>query len=137
MDPSQTLFIIHITDGYSFRNTIQTVKGEIDRSTMILSPTSIEISFIDTTKSAGHKIVLYPQELTMYRYNIRDTNGNLFPEYPIAFETEEFFNTTKGIGRRDGVRIYWLSGEGRFNVHPIKTSAKDSGRASALFVKII
>lgn len=137
MDASQTLFLMHIMDGYSFRNTIGIVKSETDYATMVLSPKSIEISFINTSKCAIHKIVLNTQEFTMYRYNIRDQEGNLIPEYPIAFETNEMFNTTKGIGRRDGVRLYWLAGDNRISVQPMKMSTKDPGRAGALYVKIL
>lgn len=137
MDASQTLFLIHIMDGYSFRNTIGIIKSETDYATMVLSPRSIEISFINSSKCAVHKININTQELTMYRYNIRDNEGNLLPEYPIAFDTNEMFNTTKGIGRRDGIRLYWLAGDTKINVQPMKSNTKDPGRASALFVNIL
>jgi hypothetical protein len=137
MDASQTLFLIHIMDGYSFRNTIGIIKSETDYATMVLSPRSIDISFINSSKCAVHKININTQELTMYRYNIRDVDGNLLPEYPIAFDTNEMFNTTKGIGRRDGIRLYWLAGDTKINVQPMKSNTKDPGRASALFVNIL
>lgn len=136
MDASQTLFIMHIMDGYSFRNTLGIIKSETDYATMLLSPETIEISFISSSKCAVHKIVFFTKELTMYKYNIRDEQGNLYPQYPIAFETNEMFNTAKGIGRRDGIRLYWLSDDTKINVQPIKTSTKDPGRAGALFVNI-
>lgn len=134
---AETQFMFHITDGYSFRNCIRLIKSEIDHATMVLSPKSIEISFINISKCAIHKIVLKTAELAMYRYNIRDSNGELYPEFPIAFETNEIFNTTKSIGRKDGIRLYWLKDDKKINIQPIKTSTKDPGRASALFVNII
>lgn len=137
MDTSQTLLLMHIMDGYSFRNTIGIIKSEIDYATMVVSEKQIEISFLNTSKCAVHKIKLNPQEFTMYRYNIRDQEGNLVSEYPIAFETNEMFNTTKGIGRRDGIRLYWLAGDNKINVQPIKMTTKDPGRAGALFVKML
>lgn len=136
MDTSKPVFLMHIMDGYSFRNTIGIIKSETEYATMVVSPKSIEISFQNTSKCAVHKIVLDPREFTMYRYNICDDEGNLYPEYPIGFETNEMFNTTKGIGRRDGIRLYWLPGDNNINVQPIKTNTKDPGRAGALFVKI-
>jgi hypothetical protein len=137
METTETLFLMHIMDGYSFRNTIGIIKSETDYVTMIVSNDKIEISFLNTSKCAVHKIILYPQEFTMYRYNIKDNDGNLMDEYPITFETNEMFNTTKGIGRKDGIRLYWLAGDKKINVQPIKTSTKDPGRAGALFVKIL
>lgn len=137
MDTTQPLFLIHIMDGYSFRNTIGIIKSETEYATMVLSERKIEISFLNTSKCAVHRITLNTPEFTMYRYNIRDQTGALIPEYPIAFETNEMSNTTKGIGRRDGIRLYWLPGENKINVQPIKTTTKDPGRAGALFVRIL
>jgi hypothetical protein len=137
MDNSQTLFLMHITGGYAFRNAIGMIKNETFFATMILSPKTIEISFVNTSKRASHKIMINTSELTLYSYNFKDSEGNLLPEYPIAFETNELFNTTKTIGRRDAIRLYWVIGENRFSVQPIKNSTKDPGKASALFVNIL
>lgn len=137
MDTEQPLFMFQIMDGYSFRNTMGIIKSEIEEATMIVSAQSVEISFLNSSRCGVHNITLHPQEFTIYRYNIRDEEGNLLPEYPIGFKTSEMFNTTKGIGKRDGIRLYWLLGDNKINVQPIKTSTKDPGRAAALFVKIL
>jgi len=137
MDISQTLFLMQLTDGYSFRNAIAIIKSETEYATMIVSPKSIEISFLNTTKCAVHKIQLNTSDFAMYKYNIADENNSLYKEYPIAFDTNEMFNTTKGIGRKDSIRLYWLKGDNKINIQPIKNSAKDPGKAGALFVKIL
>lgn len=137
METAEPLFLMHLIDGYAFRNAMGIIKSETDLATMVLSPNSIEISFMNRSKCGIHKIVLNTQEFTMYKYNIQDSEGNLVPEYPIAFDTSEMVATTKGIGRRDGVRLYWLEGDNKINVQPIKTSIKDPGRTGALFVKIL
>jgi hypothetical protein len=129
---------MYIMDGYSFRNTIAIIKSEIENATMIISPQSIEISLMNTSKCGVHRILLNPKEFSLYKYNIRDEQGQLVPSYPIAFNTNDMFITTKGIGRKDGIKIYWLAGENRISVQPIKTSSsKNPGQASALFVAII
>lgn len=133
---SQPLFLVHITDGYTFRNTIGIIKSEIDHATMILSPKMIEISFLNAAKCAAHKMILNTAELTVYRYNVKDEFGNLLPEAPYAFDTNEMFNTTKSIGRRDGIRLYCLPGDNRIHIQPMKSS-KDPGKAKALFVPIL
>jgi hypothetical protein len=129
--------LAYIVDGYSFRNMLGIVKHEIETTTMVLSKHAIEISFQNISKSAVHCITLNPSEFTTYEYNMRDQNGDEIPEYPIAFDTKEFFNTTKGIGRRDGIRIYLFQGDTKLNIQQIKAGAKDPGRTGALFVKII
>lgn len=137
MEQPPTSFMAYFMDAYPVRNVIGILKAETDRATMILSPSSIEISFINTTKKASYKIQFDASDLTRYEYNIVDEEGQLYQEYAIAFETEEFFNTTKGIGRRDGIQLYWITGDNKITVYPVKASTKDPGRSSALFVKIL
>lgn len=137
MESHGALFLLHITDGYSFRNTIGIIKGETEYATMVLSKERVQISFMNSSKCAVHEISLNTREFAMYRYNIRDDEGELLPEYPVGFETSELFNTTKGIGRRDGIRLYWIKGDNRINIQPIKISTKDPGRVGALFVNIL
>ena len=136
MDPTQTLFLVHIMDGYSFRNTIGIIKSERSTATMVLSPNAIEISFVNTNGCAVHKIHINTAELTMYIYNVRDENGMLLPEYPVAFETAQFLTTIRSIGRRDGLRFYCIKGDGKINIQPIKTAIKDPGQTGASFVNI-
>lgn len=137
MDSRKTLFYIYITDGYSFRNTIGIVKSETDYATMILSPDTIEISFANGSKSVSHMIELNTRLLNIYRYKILDSDGNLAKEFPIVFETNQMFNTTKGIGRRDSIVIFWVVGDNKLNVKPMKANTKDPGRVSSLFVDIV
>ncbi len=137
METQNVLFLMHLNDGYSFRNFWAIIKNETERVSMVFSRNKIEISFLNTLKSAVHKILLNSDEFTQYIYNIRDNEGKLWEEYPIAVDTNEFFNTTKAIGRRDSLRIYLLPGSDKINIQPITTSAKNPGHAGALFVKII
>ena len=133
---SKPLFLMHIMDGYSFRNMIAVIKAESEYTTMVLSERSIDFSFPNTSTTAIHKITLQPQDFIMYNYNIRGEDGELYKEFPVAFETASMFNTTKNIGRKDSIRLYWLSDDNKIYVQPIKTNLKDPGRAGALFVNI-
>lgn len=137
MDISQTSFLFMLSDGYTLRNSFMIMKGEIDVTTMILSPTGIEISFVNENKCGVHDVVLHASEFSMYRYDFRDEEGNLLPEYPVSFSIDEMFNTTKNIGRKDGVRMYLLKDDDKINVQPIKTTTKDPGRAGAMFVNLV
>lgn len=132
----EPLFLFQLADGYSFRNLIAIVKNETNQATMILSEKKIEISFLNYTKCAIHNIQLDPSSFSYYQFNIRDQDGNLVDEYPIGFDSNEMYNTTKGIGRRDGIRLYWLPGDNKINVQPMKSGNKDPGKACSLFVTI-
>jgi hypothetical protein len=135
MDHSQTAFLLQIADGYAFRNTMTIIRNETDYATMILSPNQIEISFTNRGNYAIHKITIRTAELTAYHYNIRDDFGELLPEYPIAFASDEMLNTTKPIGRRDGLLMYWIPGTNHISVQASKS--KETGRAGAAFVTIL
>ena len=137
MDKNERLFLMQISDGYSFRNMLGAIKSETTEATMILTATQIRLSFINKTKTAVHRIELDPLEFTCYEYNIKDSNGEVLPEGRITFNTAEFFNTTKMVGKRDSIRIYWLRDDTQFNVQPIKVNTKDPGRAGASFVTVV
>ena len=137
MEAREPLFLIHILDGYSFRNLMGIVKHEINQTSMILSEKSIEISFISSNKKSGHRIIINTMECVNWSYNLRDEDGDLYEEYPIAFDTTEFFNITKSIGKRDGIKIYLLPDDNKLSVQLLKVSTKDPGSAEIFFVNIL
>lgn len=137
MEKTEPLFLIHMVNGYTFRNVMKIIKSEVVSTSMILSQKLVEISFVNSTRSAVHRILIYPDECTDWRYNIRDEEGELFKEFPIGFNTDEFYNTTKKIGRRDGIRIFLLPGEDKITIQPIKGGAKDIGTMEFLFVSMV
>src|SRR5579863_9533822 len=98
MENRQPLFLLHLVNGYTLRNVMKIIKSEVTQTTLILSEKSIEISFINNKKSAVHKIMIDPQECNNWIYNFRNEDGSLMEEYPIGFDTTEFYNTTKKIG---------------------------------------
>lgn len=136
-NPNVATILFHVADGYCFRNTLGVMKKEIDNTTMIFRQKEIEISFLNESKCAIHNIILDATELTCYKFNMRDQDDNIMEEHHISFNTDEFLKKTRGVGRRDGLRIFWFAGESKFNVQPIKSNNKESRRIGALFVKII
>src|SRR5204863_4699374 len=102
---------------------------EVTTASMFISKDKIQITFISDSKRNMHEAVLHTSEFVSYHYNIMDEEGNLLEEYPICFNKTEFLNTTKSIGRKDGIRIYWSTEDPyRLNVQEIKASAKDPGK---------
>lgn len=137
METPECAFALHILDAYSFRNMLSICKGEINRASMILSPDLIEISFLNNSRCAIYKIELYPKEHRDWIYNCRGEDGELLSEYPIGFDTKEFFNTTKNIGKNDGIRLFMMTGETKVMVQPLKISAKDPGQIKMLMFNIL
>lgn len=137
MNPAETLFLMHLADGYAFRNMVNIWKSETEKATMILSPTKITVSFMNNQKCCVHEIELDTREFVVYKYNFRDSDGNLIGEVPITFNTTELFNTTKSIARRDALRIYWVSGSSLLSIQQVKAANKDPGTVGASFVSIL
>ncbi len=127
---SKTLFLANISDGYFLRNTICMLKNESDEITLLLTKDSILISFINKGLYGIHDITLEGKEIE-YQYNILDRD-----EYPITVNTGEFFNATKSIGRKDGLKIYWLEGQEKLSIRPIKLN-KETGQFSDTYINII
>lgn len=127
---------VGLPEGYPFRNAASIVKSETEHAAMSFFPDRIEISFSNKSKCTVHKLVILAEHI-VYLYDPRDSQGELLPEYTITFETSELFNTTKGIGRRDGIVLYVLPDESVIRVQPKKSGNKDSGKSSDLFVNII
>lgn len=135
-DRPTMLFFVNIVDGYSFRNTMAIVKNETDVATMVLSPRKIEITFINISQCACHKIEINTSEIAGYDYNVRNKNGELRSEYPVSFDTNQFFTTIRNVTRRDTIRFYLFDGETKIRVQPL-TNVKDSSQTGAFFVNII
>ena len=127
----KNLFSANITDGYSFKNTIGMIKNEIDEITLVVSKSSITVRFVNKGEYAIHDLYINTEELSEYSYDILDHE-----QYPITVNTSELFNTTKAIGRKDSLKIYWLDGYEKLCIQPIKSS-KETGRSSASFINII
>lgn len=136
MNNSQLLLFLNIFDGHSFKNMIEIMKPETEFVTMITSPKKIEISFMNISKCAIHKILINTSEIGNYKYDIRDNEGNLLDEYPISFETNEMFNKVKSISKQESILIYLFAGDNKLNIQPIKT-IKDPNRVEVSFVKIL
>lgn len=138
MDADSLLFMMQINDGYAFRNTMTIIKQEVTTASMFISRDKIQITFISDSKRNMHDITLDTNEFVAYHYNIVGEDGTFIEEYPICFNTTEFLNTTKSIGRKDGIRVYWsLDDQFRLNVQEIKASAKDPGKGGCSFVNIL
>lgn len=121
------LFVASFAEGYSFRNVIGTTQNETPDVTMVLTPLSIKITFMNTGRYALHQIEINTEELRYYSYNFVDDNGEPLSMYHISFNTEEMFKATKSIGRRDGIQIYLLKSDNQLSIQPLKSGVKDPG----------
>lgn len=128
---NKTLFLVHIQDGYSLRNTICMLKNESDEITLLLTKTNIFITFCNKGEYGIHDITIDKEELSDYLYNITDRD-----DYPITVNTAELFNATKSIGRKDGLKIYWIEGQEKLSIRPIKLN-KETGQFSDTYINII
>jgi hypothetical protein len=130
-------FSITLADGYSFKNLVAIIQNETTEATMVLSPETISISFINSTKCAGHDIKIYAKELREYVYHFYNEDGELLEFFPISFLTEELFKATKSIGKKDSIKIFWREGDMDLSIIPLKSGSKDFTRNDVIFASII
>jgi hypothetical protein len=111
----KTLFSTIINDGHSFKYVMQMIKNESDEVTFIISKNKMSMSFINKGDYAVHDFILDTDELSSYNYNIMD-----YDEYPITVNSGELLTTTKGIGKKDGIKISWLQANDKIGIQIIK-----------------
>lgn len=134
---SDTVVIMEILDGHSFRNTFGVMKSETDILSMTFKQDIVEVSFVNRSKCAYHCFTIDTSEITPYSFTAYDEDGNPEESRTATFRAVDMYNTTKGIGRRDSIRIYWLTGDNKLSVQQLKNSAKQPGGDGALFVPLI
>jgi hypothetical protein len=127
----KTLFTTKISDGYSFRNTISMFKNENPEITLLVSVKGISISFMNKGNNCIHDVDIRAEDLQYYSYGIA---GNAF--FPITVNTNQLLNTTKGVGRKDAIKVKWIEGWKRLIIQ-LEKSGKASNRASDSYVDII
>jgi hypothetical protein len=127
----KTLFMANFTDGYSLRNTICMIKNEADEITLLISSSNIMITFKNKGNYGIHDIFIKKEELLEYSYNIKD-----YQEYPLTINATEWFNATKSVARKDGLKIYWMEGQDKLSIQTVKWS-KEPGRANVAYINII
>ncbi|HSW76813.1 MAG TPA: hypothetical protein VLG50_07195 [Candidatus Saccharimonadales bacterium] len=107
------------------------LKNEIDEITMLIDETQITMTFMNKGEYAVHDLVIKGDELEDYQYHIDNRD-----RYPITVNTSELLIATKSVGRKDGLKIYWVDGSDKLSVEPIKSS-KETGRSTSSFINII
>lgn len=127
----KTLFTCKISDGYSFRNTLSMSKNETDEITMLISEKKMVIAFFNKGGYCVHDIYVDGDELLYFRYNIVG-----YDEYAITVNTNDILKTTKGVGRKDAIKIKWMENSDRLIIQPEK-SGRDNSRALDSYVNII
>lgn len=137
MSSSEVNFLLHVQDGYSLRNTLGIAKAETTNLTIIFRPNSVNISY-NNKSCACHIIKLKPTQFPIYNYNFVDEDGNVMDKYELTVDATELYSTTKGTGKNDALRIYWLKSENnRICVQILKATNRGMGNASAAYVNII
>lgn len=127
----KTLFTTKVSDGHSFRNTICMFKNENPEITLLVSAKGISISFMNKGGNCIHDIDIRSEDLQYFSYNIAGLDF-----FPITVNTNQLLNMTKGVGRKDSIKIKWIEGWKRLIIQ-IEKAGKASNRTSDSYVDII
>lgn len=124
------MFLASFTEAYSFRNLIALLRQKVKEANFIFSPTKIEITRADNSKTTLFEIEIKGSELKIYEYNAYDDEtGDLLPCIAVGFNTGEMVKATKHIKKKDGLNIYMKAGDNNIYIQPTGTNTKDGMRS--------
>lgn len=135
------VLIFHLTEGYSLRMLLESMKNEIPDVCFIFSPTKIIISgTTPADKNPSYNIMHYAKmkssDVPLYIYRIKDDEGNLLPEKRIILNSLEMVSRIKTIGKRDGIKIILFPNDNSVTIQIIKQS-KGMDNNSEAYVNMI
>lgn len=133
--------IFHLTEGYSLRMLLESMKNEIPEVCFRFSPTRIIISGSTTDdKTPTHTIMHYAgmdsSNIPSYIYRVKDEDGKPVPYKTVILNSLEMVSRIKTIGKRDGIKIVLFPNENSVTIQIIK-QAKGMDNNSEAYVKII
>lgn len=138
---SNAVLIFHLTEGYSLRMLLESMKNEVPDVCFRFSPTNIIISgTTPADKNPNYKIIHYAKmkssDIPLYIYRIKDEAGNILPTKTIILNSLEMVSRIKTIGKRDGIKIILFPDENSVTIQIIK-QAKGMDNNSEAYVNMI
>src|SRR3972149_5976470 len=121
------IFLIEITDGYSFRNLIDYLRYTNTDGTFIFSKKRILFDEFDGDSTVFKHLVIKTCNLSKYIYNYKKEN------YYCSVQLSELQSSTRKIGKKDGVRLYQKYND--INLYIQILSTNKGGRENILFAK--
>lgn len=122
------IFLIEISDGYSFRNLIEYLSYTNTEGTFILQKKKIIYSEANGDGDLANHLVIKTCNLSKYIFNLEDKD-----QYLLSVQLSELRANTKSIGKKDVLRLYKRSDD--INLYIQILSTNRGGRGNVLFVK--
>lgn len=107
MDNDNTLFVCQFNDGYSFRNEIEYLKSTNTDGNLVFTRTSITYAKSNGSHTLLNRLRIRTEDINYF------FNTNLVKQLIYGFSLSEFARITKGIGKRDGFKIYMTKDDPR------------------------
>lgn len=137
MSGCKTVFLIHIEDGYSFRNLISIYKSQTSTLTMTVTVDLIEIRFIGSGGCTLNISQMKTSEITKFSWSGYNQLGDKTDKIFVSFNTVEMFNAAKSLGKKDAILMYMTPKSDLLNIQPIKSRTKDPNNSGVFFIKTL
>lgn len=137
MSGCKTVFLIHIEDGYSFRNLISMYKSQTTTLTMSITKDLIDIRFIGSGGCILNVSKMKTSEITKFTWSGYNQFGEQTDKIFVSFNTVEMFNAAKSLGKKDAILMYMTLNSDLLNIQPIKSRTKDPNNSGVFFIKTI
>lgn len=127
----------HFHDGYSLRNVIAFLRQTCTTVNMVFTPENIYIKEEDTSSTILVDCEIRMEDITDYKYDVHDEDGNLIPMIFCGFNTMDMQKATKGAGKKDGVKMFIREGDPNIYIELLHTSMETGNSMGLKFVPIM
>lgn len=128
MDNSDILFVCQLPDGYSFRNEFEYLKSTNTDGNLVFSRNSITYAQDNGQHTILNRLKIRTEDINYY------FNSDHAKEVIFGFSLAEFVRITKGIGKRDGFKIYMTKNDQRACCVLLSHSAQVSAQQNVSYL---
>lgn len=126
---NEFLFMAEFSDGYTFRNLIEYLKGTNTHGNFEFSPLGITYCRSDASNTVLNDILIRAHDLTYFQYNSKDE------KIIVGLTIANLRSVTKSIGKGDSIRIYMLPDDHLLYLKIISHNAKALSGDNVVFVR--
>jgi hypothetical protein len=130
MNPTMGI-MFQLVEAFSLRHVLQILKKEKPKTVcFIFNPTSFKIIADGADKKSIHVVNIDATEIDSYTYAINPVgmspdDKDYIDNYAICFDYDQMYGALSSVGKKDGVRIFWIIDTNFFKVQIIKNGIND------------
>ena len=123
------------SEAYTFRATIELVRHICTQANFVFYPDRIELARGNADFTAMAEWSIDTDKIIRYAYNTYDEEGEKLDCLAAGFNLVELVKGTKGISKKDGMRLFILPDDNKINIQVLIGGEKPQGTAYVQLVE--